>query len=80
MLRNSSPRAVIVHQDTAILHVTQRVVVVVVLPDPFRGIGAWRNSTETQQSDHKRLDFWTLDRSRGAIEDQALEELGIYKR
>jgi len=23
---------------------------VVVLPDPFRGIGAWKNSTETQQS------------------------------
>jgi len=23
---------------------------VVVLPDPFRGMGAWRNSTETQQS------------------------------
>jgi len=26
--------------------------VVVVLPDPFRGMGAWRNSTETQQSGH----------------------------
>jgi len=26
--------------------------VVVVLPDPFRGKGAWRNSTETQQSGH----------------------------
>jgi len=26
--------------------------VVVVLPDPFRRIGAWRNSMETQQSDH----------------------------
>jgi len=25
---------------------------VVVLPDPFRGMGAWRNSTETQQSGH----------------------------
>jgi len=24
----------------------------VVLPDPFRGMGAWRNSTETQQSGH----------------------------
>jgi len=23
--------------------------VVVVLPDPFRGMGVWRNSTETQQ-------------------------------
>jgi len=21
-------------------------------PNPFRGIGAWRNSTEIQQSDH----------------------------
>jgi len=26
--------------------------VVVVLPDPFRGIGVWRNSMETQQSGH----------------------------
>jgi len=26
--------------------------VVVVLPDPFRGIEAWRNTTETQQSGH----------------------------
>jgi len=26
--------------------------VVVMLPDPFRGIGAWRNSTETQHSSH----------------------------
>jgi len=25
---------------------------VVVLPDPFRGMGAWRNFTETQQSGH----------------------------
>jgi len=22
------------------------------LPDPFRGVGAWKNSTETQQSGH----------------------------
>ena len=29
-----------------------RVVVVVVLPDPFRVIGARRNSAETQQSGH----------------------------
>ena len=28
------------------------VVVVVVLPDPFRGMGARRNSAETQQSGH----------------------------
>jgi len=27
-------------------------VVVVMLPDPIRGMGAWRNSTETQQSGH----------------------------
>jgi len=27
----------------------------VVLPDPFRGIGAWRNSTETQQSGHANV-------------------------
>jgi len=30
----------------------RHVVVVVVLPDTFREIGAWRNSTETQQSGH----------------------------
>jgi len=28
------------------------VLLVVVLPDPFRLMGAWRNSTETQQSGH----------------------------
>jgi len=27
-------------------------VVVVVLPEPFRGMGAWRKSAETQQSGH----------------------------
>jgi len=27
---------------------------VVVLPDPFRGMGAWRNSSETQQSGYTR--------------------------
>jgi len=27
-------------------------VVVVVLPDPFRGMGAWSKCTETQQSGH----------------------------
>jgi len=31
----------------------------VVLPDPFRGIGAWRNSTETQQSGHAPPKAWT---------------------
>jgi len=29
------------------------VVVVVVIPNPFQGIGAWRNSTKTQQSGHE---------------------------
>jgi len=28
------------------------VVVVLVLPDPFRGMEAWRNSTEAQQWSH----------------------------
>jgi len=28
------------------------IVVVMVLPDPFRRMGAWRNSTESQQSGH----------------------------
>jgi len=26
--------------------------VVVVLPDPFRGMGVWKNFTKTQQSGH----------------------------
>ena len=33
-------------------NVCGRQVVVVVLPDPFRGMGARRNSAETQQSGH----------------------------
>jgi len=32
--------------------------VVVVLPNPFRGMRAWKNSTETQQSGHAPKD-WT---------------------
>ena len=35
--------------------------VVVVLPDPFRGMGARRNSAETQQSGHTPK-VWTIDR------------------
>jgi len=34
------------------LHRFLNIAMVMVLPDPFRGIGAWRNSTETQQSGH----------------------------
>jgi len=30
----------------------KRFAMVVVLPDPFRGMGAWRNSTKTKQSGH----------------------------
>jgi len=36
----------------SLISVPDLMVVVVMLPDPFRGMGAWRNSTETQQSGH----------------------------
>ena len=42
-------------------------VVVVVLPDPFRGMGARRNSAETQQSGHtSRPGQQIKNRERGA--------------
>jgi len=51
-------------------------VVVVVLPDPFRGMGAWRNSTETQQSSHAPRSEPEVKNRRSSAEDGAPERLG----
>jgi len=44
---------------------------VVVLPDPFRGMGAWRNSTETQQSGHAPRSGPEVKSGRSGAEDGA---------
>jgi len=49
--------------------------VVVVLLDFFRGMGAWRNSTETQQSDHAPRSGPKVKNGSSA-EDGAPERLG----
>jgi len=48
---------------------------VVVLPDPFRGTGAWRNSTETKQSGHAQRSGPEVKNGRSA-KDRELERLG----
>jgi len=50
--------------------------VVVVLPDPFRGLEAWRNSTETQQSDHAPRFGPEVKNGRSTAEDGAPKSLG----
>jgi len=50
--------------------------VVVVLPDSFRGMGAWRNSTETQQSGHAPWFGPKVKNGRSSAEDGAPERLG----
>jgi len=50
--------------------------VVVVLPDPFRGMGAWRNSTETQQSGHSPRFGPEVKYGWSGVEDGAPERLG----
>jgi len=52
------------------------VVVVVVLPNPFREMGAWRNSTETQQSVHAPRSGPEVKNGRSSAEDGALERIG----
>jgi len=44
-------------------------VVMMVLPDPFRGMGAWRNSTETQQSGHAPRSGPEVKNGRSSAED-----------
>jgi len=51
-------------------------VVVVVLPDPFRGMWEWRNSTETQQSGHAPRSGPEVKNGRSGAEDGAPERLG----
>jgi len=52
-------------------------VVVVVLTDPFRGMGAWRNSTETEQSGHATRSGPEVNDGRSNAKDGALlERLG----
>jgi len=48
---------------------------VVVLPDPFRGMGAWRNSTETQQSSHALRSEPEVKNGRSSAKDGAPERL-----
>jgi len=49
---------------------------VMVLPDPFRGIGAWRNSTESQQSGHASRSGLEVKNGISGAEDGAPERLG----
>jgi len=50
-------------------------VVVVVLSDPFRGMGAWRNSTETQQFGHALRSGPEVKNERSGAEDGTPERL-----
>jgi len=57
--------------------VTEQIInVVVVLPNPFQGMGAWRNSTETQQSGHAPRFGPEIKNGRSGAEDVAPERLG----
>jgi len=51
-------------------------VLMVVLPDPFRGMGAWRNSTKTQQSGYASRSGPEVKNGRSSAEDGASERLG----
>jgi len=48
----------------------------VVLPDSFRGMGAWRNSMETQQSGHAPRSGPENKNGRSSAKDGAPERLG----
>jgi len=50
-------------------------VVVVVLPDPFRGMGVRRNFAETQQSDHSPSSGPEVENGRSRAKDGAPEGL-----
>jgi len=50
--------------------------IVVVLPDPFRGMGVWRNSTGTQQSGHAPRSEPEVKNGRSGAEDGEPEKLG----
>jgi len=48
---------------------------VVVLPDPFQGMRAWRNSMETQQSGHTPRSGPEV-KNKSSAKDGVLERLG----
>jgi len=48
---------------------------VVVLPDPFRGIGAWTNSTEAPQSGHAPRFGPEVKSGRSSAKDNSPERL-----
>jgi len=50
--------------------------VVVVLPGPFQGMGAWKNSTETKQLCHAPRSGPEVKNGRSSVEDDMLERLG----
>jgi len=50
-----------------------------VLPDPFRGMGAWRNSTETQQSGHASRSGPEVKNGRSSDKDGVPEKIGCGK-
>jgi len=52
------------------------VVVVLVLPDPFRGMRAWRNSAETQQPGHAPWSGPEVKNGRSSAKDGTPERLG----
>jgi len=47
-----------------------------VLPDPFLGMGAWRNFTKTQQSGHAPRSGPEVKNGRSGVKDGAPERLG----
>jgi len=49
--------------------------VVVVLPDPFQGMGVWRNSTETQQLGHAPRSGPVVKNGRSSAKNGVLERL-----
>jgi len=50
--------------------------VVVVLSDPFRGVGEWKNSMETQQSGYTPRSGPEAKNGRSGADDGAPERLG----
>jgi len=52
------------------------VVVLVVLPDPFGGMGAWINYTELQQAGHAPRSGPEVKNGRSSAKDGAPERLG----
>jgi len=57
-------------------HCLEVIMLVVVLPDPFRRMGVWRNSTETQQSGHAPRSGPEVKNESSSAKDGAPERLG----